>query len=217
LNPGDDGSLTLDPIPPENPRDICKESFVRIFCVVILSFVLGIQGATASPELRPDKWARPVIGAKVGNLYQVSPELYRAEQPDTSDIPDLKALGIQTLMNLREYHSDAEVFQKSGIVLRRHAMAAGAVSTADLVTVLREIQGSPKPVLVHCWHGSDRTGFVVAGYRVVIQGWSKADAIDELRRGGFGYHERTYPNVKKAIEALDVEAVRQQVLGSTAR
>lgn len=185
---------------------------MRAFCIILASLVFGIQVATAAPELRPEKWARPVIGAAVGNLYQVSADLYRSEQPETSDIADLQALGIHTLMNLREYHSDSTAFQRSGFVLLRHPMAAGSVSTADLVTVLREIQGARKPVLVHCWHGSDRTGFIVAGYRIVVQGWSKADAIDELRRGGFGYHERTYPNVKKAIEALDVEALRQQVL-----
>jgi protein tyrosine/serine phosphatase len=47
---------------------------------------------------------------------------------------------------------------------------------------------SRTPVFVHCQHGADRTGMMVAMYRVVVQGWSKADAIDEMRRGGFGFH-----------------------------
>jgi protein tyrosine/serine phosphatase len=184
---------------------------VRIVSLIVLSLVLSIQVAQAAPELRPDKWARPVIETSVGNLFQVSPDLYRSEQPDRSGIADLKSLGIKTFMNLREYHSDGAYFEQAGFALLRHAMAAGSVSADDLVIVLRQIREAPKPVLVHCWHGSDRTGFIVAGYRLVFQGWSKADAIDELRRGGFGYHERTYPNVKKTIETLDVEAIKRAV------
>ena len=178
---------------------------------------LLLPTAQAAPELRPERWAREVVGASLGNLYQVSPELYRGEQPAPADIADLQALGVKTFMNLREYHNDSQDFARAGFTLLRHPMAAGSVKQADLVTVLRQIHQAPKPVLVHCWHGSDRTGFVVAGYRLVFQGWSKAEAIDELRRGGFGYHERTYPNVKRAIEALDVAALRQAVLGEAGK
>lgn len=189
---------------------------MRAFTPIALSLILLMPTAYAAPELRPEKWARPVIETSVGNLFQVAPDLYRAEQPGKSDTADLKSLGIRTFMNLREYHNDSADFEKEGFTLRRHAMAAGSVKSEDLVIVLREINQAAKPVLVHCWHGSDRTGFVVAGYRLVFQGWSKADAIDELRRGGFGYHERTYPNVKKTIEALDVDAIKRAVFDDKA-
>ncbi|HEX7917405.1 hypothetical protein [Rudaea sp.] len=43
-------------------------------------------------------------------------------------------------------------------------------------------------MLIHCWHGADRTGVVCAAYRMVVQGWSKADARAEMFDGGFGYH-----------------------------
>ncbi|GAB2894005.1 dual specificity protein phosphatase family protein [Uliginosibacterium flavum] len=184
---------------------------MRAFTLIVLGLTLSLQTALAAPELRPEKWARPVIDTSVGNLFQVAPDLYRAEQPGKSDVADLKALGIKSFMNLREYHSDSADFEKQGFTRLRHAMAAGSVKSEDLVIVLRQINQAAKPVLVHCWHGSDRTGFVIAGYRLVFQGWSKAEAIDELRRGGFGYHERTYPNVKKTIEALDVEAIKRAV------
>lgn len=187
----------------------------RILLSALCCFCLSSL-AHAAPELRPEKWARPVIETSLGNLYQVSPELYRSEQPGKGDVADLQALGVRTLMNLREYHSDDARFEAAGLRLFHHPMAAGSVKAEDLVIVLRQIHQAPKPVLVHCWHGSDRTGFVVAGYRLVVQGWSKEEAIDELRRGGFGYHERTYPNVKRALEALDVPALRRALLGDAA-
>lgn len=181
------------------------------FCLLYVSFV------SAAPELRPESWARPIIDTRVGNLFLVSPGLYRAEQPGLSDIPDLQALGIKSLLNLREYHQDGPHFARAGFYLTRHPMAAGSASSEDLVAALRLIRKAPKPVLVHCWHGSDRTGFVIAGYRLVFDGWSKQAAIDELRRGGFGSHERTYPNIKRALEALDVEELRRAVLGEEQR
>ena len=44
------------------------------------------------------------------------------------------------------------------------------------------------PVLVHCQHGADRTGTMCAMYRIIHEGWSADDAIDEMENGGYGYH-----------------------------
>jgi len=41
------------------------------------------------------------------------------------------------------------------------------------------------PIYVHCKHGVDRTGLVVAHYRITRQGWSYDDAIAELKARGF--------------------------------
>ena len=41
-----------------------------------------------------------------------------------------------------------------------------------------------RPVFMHCRSGVDRTGFVVAKYRVLVQGWSKADARKEMKEQG---------------------------------
>jgi protein tyrosine/serine phosphatase len=91
-------------------------------------------------------------------------------------------------------------------------MDAGAVSEQDLIAVLRLIQVSPKPVLLHCWHGSDRTGFIVAGYRMVVMNWSAGQAIEEMRLGGFGFHESYYQNIIETLAKIDVPAVRKAVL-----
>ncbi len=41
------------------------------------------------------------------------------------------------------------------------------------------------PVLIHCFAGVHRTGAYVAVYRMEYAGWSNADALDELRAGGY--------------------------------
>ena len=41
-----------------------------------------------------------------------------------------------------------------------------------------------QPVLVHCYHGSDRTGLVIGAYHIKAQGWSVEAAIDDMRNFG---------------------------------
>jgi protein tyrosine/serine phosphatase len=46
---------------------------------------------------------------------------------------------------------------------------------------------SSYPVLIHCKAGLHRTGVMAAIYRMEYDGWSRADAMRELRAHGFGY------------------------------
>ena len=67
-----------------------------------------------------------------------------------------------------------------------------------------------QPVLVHCQHGSDRTGIMVAIYRVAFEGGTKAQATDEMINGGFGF-DPMWQNLLRYIEELDVNAIKEQV------
>ncbi|MBK8804485.1 MAG: tyrosine-protein phosphatase [Fibrobacteres bacterium] len=175
--------------------------------------LLGAASITVAdaPRVRPATWAQPVVGTTIGNCYKVSADLYRSEQPTVSDIADLKALGIRTILNLREYHEDDAKLKEAGFQLVHDPVAAGSLGGADMTRILGRIRDAQKPVLVHCWHGSDRTGFTVAGYRMVFQGWSAAEAVDEFKLGGFGYHKRFYPKLPATLNAMDIPAIRTEL------
>lgn len=181
-------------------------------CLFPVLLVLNVAIAADTPRERPATWAVPLIDTTLGNFYRVSDVLYRCEQPDKKDIADLQALGIHSLLNLREYHSDSKSFEQAGFKLLLQRMDAGEITVADLVAALRQIRRAPKPVVVHCWHGSDRTGSVVAAYRIVFQNWTPAAALDELRHGGFGYHEKSFPNIITLFQTLDAADLRRRVL-----
>jgi protein tyrosine/serine phosphatase len=59
-------------------------------------------------------------------------------------------------------------------------------------------------------HGADRTGVVSAMYRVVYDNWDKKRAIDEMRNGGFGFHE-VWKNIVEYVEKVDVNAIKLSV------
>jgi protein tyrosine/serine phosphatase len=66
-------------------------------------------------------------------------------------------------------------------------------------------------VLVHCWHGSDRTGIVVAAYRIVFEGLSVQEAEAELRADTYGHHEFWYGNLVKLLRSTDWDAMRSRL------
>ncbi len=179
-----------------------------------LAFLLvpAFAAPTPAPRERPTDWAVPVINSTLENCYRVSPELYRCEQPKDDDIATLRALGIRSILNLRRYNTDPGALKRAGFKLLVQRMEADDLTMDDLVAGVRQIRDAPKPVLLHCWHGSDRTGSVVAAYRIVFQGWTPAAALDELRFGGYGYHEKTFPNIIRLFETLDAAELRRRVL-----
>lgn len=174
-------------------------------------FVMFSSLVFAEPRIRPSDWAQPVIGSSLSNLYKVDNGLYRSEQPDDEAFKDLSHLGIKEVLNLREYHSDDDEAKGLGLDLHHIKIAAGSISEAQVITALKIISKRKGPILVHCWHGSDRTGAIIASYRVVFEGWPKDKAIDELVDGGYGYHSNIYPNVVKLIRNLDVDKIRSSI------
>lgn len=145
------------------------------------------------------------------NCYRISPDLYRSGQPDEAGFTRLAAMGVRSVLNLREYHSDVSKAAHTRLIVCEYPLAAGSITEAQLEHTLRIIRGVPKPVLVHCWHGSDRTGATVAAYRIVEQGWAVERAIAEFREDRFGHHEWWYGNLTTLLRSIDWNAMRQRL------
>lgn len=176
--------------------------------LVLMMCAAAWAAEPASP--RPPHWAQPVEVKGVPNLFRVTDTLYRSGQPTADGMRGLKQLGVATILNLRAFHSDRDEIVDTGLAYESIPMVAWLPDRTEAVQFLR-IVTDPKrtPVLVHCWHGSDRTGAMVAIYRVAVQGWSKDDAIREMMEGGFGFHQ-IWINLPKWIRDLDIEAVARE-------
>lgn len=146
------------------------------------------------------------------NLYQVSDSLYRSEQPSKKGFRELEALGIKTVINFRRRKDDTRKAKRTELQLERIPLKASELlESNDLLEALRLMHQAEKPMLIHCWQGSDRTGVLTAAYRVVVENWPKEKAIEEFRYPPFGYHEDWYPNLVGLILNLDTEQLRREL------
>lgn len=174
-------------------------------------FLLTWVGCASIPTAnRPETWAQPVKLSGVPNLYRVSGELYRGDQPSSQGMQNLKDLGLKTILNLRSFHSDRDEIGDTGLAYEHITMKAWHPEEEDVVRFLKIVTDPTRaPVLVHCQHGADRTGTMIAVYRIAVQGWSKAEAVREMTEGGFGFHQ-TWSNLPTWIQGLNLDLIKRQ-------
>ena len=163
-----------------------KARFFPALCLTLLAaFALPQAQADETTQARPAQWAQPI--ATQYNLYQMSPTRYRSALPDSAAQPLLDKLHIATVINFLP-DADSSWLNTPGVAQVQLPYRTNHVDDADVLAALRAIQTAQAqgPVLMHCKHGSDRTGLMAAMYRVVVQDWSKEDALKEMTQGGFG-------------------------------
>lgn len=171
----------------------------------------GMAGPAPAPT-RPTTWAVKVQGGPfLPNLHRVTPTMYRGAQPKGEGFGELKKLGVKTVVNLRDLHSDRSETEEYGLEYVHIDEQAWSSEDEETLAFLRvTLDPAAQPIFVHCQHGADRTGTSVAAYRVVVQGWSKQEAIREMTEGGFGFHA-VWTNLIKYLEALDVDRFRKEL------
>ena len=118
---------------------------------------------------------------------RVSPTIYRGAQPEEGGFTLLKAMGIRTVVNLRYRHRERETVEAAG--MRSVEIPMNSFSRVDENTVRQVLailaDTDNHPVFLHCRHGKDRTGMIIALYRMTYQGWSKEAAVAEMKDYGF--------------------------------
>jgi protein tyrosine/serine phosphatase len=172
--------------------------------MALLSTVFAQADETSS--IRSLEWAQPV--GNQYNLHQMTPTLYRSALPDRNALPLLQQLKIGTVINFLP-ESDADWLKAPGIRQVQLSYRTNHVDDSDVLAALRAIKEAEAngPVLMHCKHGSDRTGLMAAMYRVVVQGWSKEDALNEMTLGGFGTSNGFKDGVRYMMRA-DIDKLR---------
>jgi protein tyrosine phosphatase (PTP) superfamily phosphohydrolase (DUF442 family) len=188
-------------------RQITRGAVIAAASVFLLTWVGCVSIPIAD---RPETWAQPVELEGVPNLYRISGELYRGDQPTPQGMQNLKKLGLKTIINLRSLHSDRDETIAAGFAYEPISMKPWNPEEEDVVRFLK-IATDPKrtPVLVHCKHGADRTGTMIAVYRIAVQGWSKNEAIREMTQGGFGFHP-IWSLLPIWVQALDIGRIKRQ-------
>lgn len=178
--------------------------------LVLLGFSAPLAARQASLP-RPALWATAVLGTHVENLYRVDPAILRSAQPGASGFQELEALGVKSVLDVAGGDGDDASSRGTKLKLFHVPMSAFSLRDDRVLEALRILTDPQnRPVVIHCQHGADRTGAIVALYRVVVQGWSKEDAVREMDEGGF-HHSSLFRNLDRYVLNADVNALRHKL------
>jgi len=127
---------------------------------------------------------------KRNNFHILSPgKAYRSAQLNKKALKDcIHEFGIKTILNLRESVTNADWYQEEKMVAADHGVQHldfnlseyDEVSVEDLEKIAALLRDAPKPILIHCAAGADRTGLVSALYRYKLEGLAPEKSFGEL-------------------------------------
>jgi tyrosine-protein phosphatase SIW14 len=140
----------------------------------------------------------PAIAVRVPgirNFHQVNVQVYRGAQPAPEGFRYLAGIGVKTVLNLREHDGTASREEKLVTSLgMRYVNVPMTGLTAPTSTEITRIlvlleNSSGGPVFVHCLRGADRTGAVIAAYRIDHDHWGNSQALLEARTCGMSFFQ----------------------------
>jgi tyrosine-protein phosphatase SIW14 len=187
-------------------------SIFTMSCRILVCSTILLAGCAMRPTTLPTQsLAQPndTYIAGVENFAKVSPALWRGSQPTEEGFRNLEREGVKTVIDLRYFHDDYDDFSMLGgtqLKYLRIPMHAWNPDQAQLIVLMKVLERTLKdpdssPVFVHCAAGEDRTGYSIATYRMVFDGWTPNDAIVEMF--DFGFNAIWFRN-PTFLESLDV-------------
>lgn len=184
-----------------------------VFPILISTSLL--TGCMTTPAIsdaeRPQEWGQAIHSEH--NLYRISPTVFRSEQPSAELIPYLKHNQIEVVINLRSRDQDSQVLANENFQLHHVPIHTWAIDREDLLEVMQLIQQAEQKqqkVLLHCYHGSDRTGASIAMYRIIFEHWPVEQALQEMKHGGYGFH-KIWRNIGNLFSPENVKWIREQL------
>jgi protein tyrosine/serine phosphatase len=140
----------------------------------------------------------PVFGGSVQgirNFYKVDEHVYRGAQPTDEGFRYLAKIGIKTVIDLRGAsegrRNEESVVSAAGMKYINIPMTGlTPPSEAEITRILGMLEdGATGPIFVHCQRGADRTGAVIASYRIDHDGWDNARALKEAMSNGMSFFQ----------------------------
>jgi tyrosine-protein phosphatase SIW14 len=141
-------------------------------------------------------WAADAPAVHVRNFGKVNDHIYRGGEPTAVGLEELGAMGVKVDIDLRQAGEGTDVEKKAAEKLGMKYInipfpPLSAPSNALVERVLLLLTGSDKDtIFVHCRRGKDRTGTVVACYRIQHDGWDNQRALLEAKQYGMSFAER---------------------------
>jgi protein-tyrosine phosphatase len=140
------------------------------------------------------------------NFGHVSDSLLRGAQPTAEGIKALREMGVSVVVNFRneedEIASEQQQVESSGMKYVSIPWSGSErPSDRQVVQFLDLVRGNPDAkIFVHCKAGADRTGVMVAAYRIAFEHAAVNDAVAEMHQ--YHYHAFFLPHLERYVKSL---------------
>jgi tyrosine-protein phosphatase SIW14 len=175
-------------------------SFLSARCTPFFLLAFAFPGMAGSPA------------PGINNFYQVDQHVFRGAQPTPEGFQYLANLGVKTVLDLREADERSKFEERlvtaAGLkyvnVPMTGLMPPTEAETSRVLGILED--ASAGPVFVHCKRGADRTGAVIAAYRIDHDGWENARALKEAMSRGMSVFQFPRQSYIRSFRPRTVEA-----------
>ena len=171
---------------------------------MIVAAAVGIAVWMAFPQASWSKNQDP--GNGISNFGKVSDQLFRGAQPSAAGFAALQKMGVAIVVNFRNERDElaTEKRQVEGLGLKYVSIpwnGSDNPNNAQVAQFLDLVRTNPNAkIFVHCKRGADRTGVMVAAYRIALEHKAVADAIAEMHQ--FHYDHFFLPQLQRYIASL---------------
>lgn len=156
-----------------------------LFLSILVALALSvISYAKPHGKSTPDSKSNLVVG-DIDNFGQVTDFYYRGEQPKGDDYSRLAAIGVKTIIDLRDDPKDYAkmLTEQASMKYVNLPMSDKDYPEPDAVSNFLALVNDKEnwPVYVHCAGGRHRTGAMTAVFRMTMQGWDANRAYEEMK------------------------------------
>jgi tyrosine-protein phosphatase SIW14 len=161
--------------------------------LAVMALALSLPASPAHVETT-GKVPSIVAVPGIPNFHQVNEHVLRGGQPAAESWPSLARLGVKTVIDLRreDEHSTAEEAQAvraAGMNYVNVPMKGVVEPTNEQIAKVLTLLNSQDLVFVHCKRGADRTGAVIACYRIAHDQWERKQALNEAKSLGMAWDQ----------------------------
>ena len=161
---------------------------VRVFAAVLSAVAIAAPAIAQTTTPIPAA-TRSLSRIHIGNFGRINDNYFRGAQPRGTDYRDLAAIGVKTVIDLQADgpSNEAGAVKAAGMNFIRIGMTTTKAPTEAQVAQFLDIVNDPanQPVFVHCAGGRHRTGTMTALYRMTNEGWTPAQAYNEMKQYRF--------------------------------